>query len=242
MTKYWIFLHHKCASRYLRAQVSAAGQHATKLTEIPALNSMKGPPDAQAMRFAMTRSNYCLDDNAWPESVHILDAQTAHDWRAIHFTRDPRDLLVSAYFSHKFSHPTHVLPGLQAHRDALCATGVEAGLLMEMDFYATKQAIRSLLAWPRDHPKIKTFDAIRLGQQLARNDLAMFEYVLDWIDIPLATDFTPPPTWETISEGRQVDEELNTHHYRHGVQGDWKRYFTPAVDAEFIRHFGKALF
>lgn len=237
--KFWIFLHHKCASQYLRAQVSAAGQHAKKLTEIPALNSFPDPPRMESMQHAMARSNYALDDNAWPESVNLLDAQQEHDWRALHFVRDPRDLLVSAYFSHKHSHTTHSLPGLKAHRAALCAMPLETGLLAEMDFYLTDQTIRSILAWPHDHPKIKTFNAISLGQDLQRNDLSLFEYVCHWIDIPLLPDFNPPPTWETVSDGRQLGTELNTHHYRHGVNGDWHRYFTPEIEAEFTRHFGE---
>jgi len=234
--KYWIFLHHKCASQYLRAQVSSAGQHSKRLTEIPSLNSFKGPPDTEAMAYAMTRSDYCLDDNAWPESVNILDAQPEHDWRAIHFVRDPRDLLVSAYFSHKHSHSLHSLPGLRAHREALCAMPIETGLMADMNYSVTAQAIESILDWP-EHPKVKTFNAISLGQEMARGDLAMFEYVCDWIDIPLEPDWTMPPTWDAVSEGRPKQEELNTHHYRHGVEGDWKRYFTTEVMDEFHRRF-----
>jgi len=237
MTKYWIFLHHKCASQYLRAQVSAAGQHAKRLTEIPALNSFPDPPKPESMIYAMSRSDYCLDDNAWPESVRILDLAHPVDWRAVHFTRDPRDLLVSAYFSHKHSHGLHSVPGLRAHREALCSTGIETGLLMEMDFYLTDQAIRSILTWPKKHPKVTTLDAIALASQMAVGDYALFRYATDWIDIPVGPEFAAP-TWETISDGRQVDEELNTHHYRHGVQGDWRRYFTAAVTQEFARRYG----
>ncbi len=237
--KYWIFLHHKCASQYLRAQVSAAGQHAKRLTEIPAMNSLGAPPKLQQMAWAMEHSDYCLDDNGWPESVNILDLHCGEDWRAVNFARDPRDLLISAYFSHKHSHPTHSLPRLRAHREVLCSMPIETGIMAEMDFYVTENAIKSVLAWPTTHPRVKTFNAISLAREMADANLSMFEYVCDWIGIPLEPDFTLPPSWDKVSEGRAVGQELNTHHYRHGVNGDWKRYFTRAIEDEFFRHFGE---
>jgi len=240
MTKYWMFLHHKCASQYLRAQLSAAGQHAKRLTMIPALNSMGKPPNQEQLTYGMSQSDYCMDDNAWPETINMLDADVVNfrDWRAVHFVRDPRDLLVSAYFSHKHSHPTHSLPRLRAHREVLCSMPIETGMLAEMDFYVTENAIKSILTWPK-HPNCKTFNAISLASDMARGELSMFKSVCAWINIPLEPDFTPPPSWDKVSDGRAAGDELNTHHYRHGVNGDWKRYFTRALEEEFTRHFGE---
>lgn len=235
--KYWIFLHHKCASQYLRAVVSAAGQEAGVLTSISALNSMGTPPDHGSVDVAMAASNYSLDDNAWPELPFIIDG-FADNWRGLHFIRDPRDLLVSAYFSHKHSHSLESLPGLAAHRDVLLSTDLVSGLIHEMGFYLTDQSIMSILKWSK-HPRIKTFDAIGLAREVGRGELAMLEYALDWIDIPVGTEFTAP-LWETVA-GRGKDIEDNTHHYRHGVQGDWCRYFTPAVEDEFWNRYGRLM-
>jgi hypothetical protein len=54
--------------------------------------------------------------------------------RAFHVIRDPRDLVVSGYFSHLNSHPVDGLPHLREHRRALQSVSPQEGLLLEMDF------------------------------------------------------------------------------------------------------------
>jgi hypothetical protein len=51
-----------------------------------------------------------------------------------HVVRDPRDVVVSAYFSHKNSHPTDNWPELEEHREALQSLSKEEGLLKEIEF------------------------------------------------------------------------------------------------------------
>ena len=229
--KFWIFLHHRCASRYLRAAVSAAGQATGRLTSISALNSMEEAADAVALDDAMIASDYSLDDNAWPDHLSVIDGLTDNTWHGVHFVRDPRDLLVSAYWAHLLSHPLN-FPGLRAHREALQQVDLETGLLLEMDFYLTKAAMEHILDWP-EHPSVLTLDAI-----FAAKGMGWFA-ALRQINIPYRADVIPP-SWETIS-GRAEHTEDNTHHYRHGVQGDWRRYFTPAVTEEFDRRYGEAM-
>lgn len=56
--------------------------------------------------------------------------------RGFHVVRDPRDILVSAYFSHLNSHPTDNWPELEPHRENLQSASKEEGLFLEMDFSA----------------------------------------------------------------------------------------------------------
>ena len=53
---------------------------------------------------------------------------------AFHVIRDPRDIIVSAYFSHRNSHRIDGLPHIAAHRAALREVSTEEGLLLEMEF------------------------------------------------------------------------------------------------------------
>ncbi len=54
--------------------------------------------------------------------------------QGFHVVRDPRDVLVSAYFSHLHSHPADDWPELKRHRDELQSLSKEEGLLREMEF------------------------------------------------------------------------------------------------------------
>ena len=64
---------------------------------------------------------------------HVRDLRFDHGF---HVIRDPRDVLVSAYFSHLHSHPTDNWPELEAHRQRLDTLSKEEGLLCEMNFSA----------------------------------------------------------------------------------------------------------
>lgn len=56
------------------------------------------------------------------------------DFRGFHVVRDPRDILVSAYFSHMKSHETDFWPELVAHRAELQALPKSEGLLYSFEF------------------------------------------------------------------------------------------------------------
>ena len=72
--------------------------------------------------------------------------------RGFHVIRDPRDIIVSAYFSHRNSHPTDGLPHLAAHRAALQEASKEEGLLLEMEFSAHE--LRELGDWDYSNESI----------------------------------------------------------------------------------------
>lgn len=52
----------------------------------------------------------------------------------LHIIRDPRAMLLSAYNSHKYSHPVVNWPELVDHRKKLNAVDFETGLMLTMDF------------------------------------------------------------------------------------------------------------
>ena len=72
--------------------------------------------------------------------------------RGFHVIRDPRDIIVSGYFSHRNSHPTDGLPELARHRERLRAVSKEEGLLLEMDF--ARGTLIDLAQWDYDRPEI----------------------------------------------------------------------------------------
>jgi hypothetical protein len=72
--------------------------------------------------------------------------------RAFHVIRDPRDIVVSGYFSHRNSHPTDGLPELAEHRARLRSVSKEEGLVLEMDF--ARRDLLDMLEWDYDRPEV----------------------------------------------------------------------------------------
>lgn len=63
----------------------------------------------------------------------------------LHVIRDPRDILVSSYFSHRNSHPTAQWPELVSHRAELQALSQRDGLLLELD--CRRDQFADMAAW-----------------------------------------------------------------------------------------------
>jgi hypothetical protein len=88
-------------------------------------------------------------------SFNNVDATHLHglpEWRGFHVVRDPRDVLVSGYFSHKHSHPTAGWPELEAHREALQSLSPTEGLLLEMEF--SRPFLGLMERWDYGHSEV----------------------------------------------------------------------------------------
>jgi len=70
----------------------------------------------------------------------------------IHVVRDPRDVLVSAYFSHKKTHGTQGWPELAEHRERLQSLSKSEGLSAEMEFSAP--FFEDMRTWDYDQPNV----------------------------------------------------------------------------------------
>lgn len=79
-----------------------------------------------------------------------------------HVVRDPRDVLVSGYFSHKNSHPTDHWPELEAHRETLQSVSKEEGLLKEIEF--SRPFLTAMRDWDYDQNQILELKMERLTQ------------------------------------------------------------------------------
>jgi hypothetical protein len=78
-------------------------------------------------------------------------AQVAHleNLAGIHVVRDPRDIIVSAYFSHLTTHSDRTWPELVEHRRTLQRCDKETGLFHEIAF--RKQQFEEMRSWSDYH-------------------------------------------------------------------------------------------
>ena len=85
-------------------------------------------------------------------NANMAYLDTLPPFRGFHVVRDPRDVVVSGYFSHLHSHPTDNWPELEAHRAKLKALSKEEGLMLELDF--SRQFLQDMRTWDYQQPHI----------------------------------------------------------------------------------------
>ena len=249
------FGHHKCASSYISDIICCAarevGLHGASVT---------------------TPATFGHDLNRWVQD-HNLDllvyrmsdyeyVKKLREFKGLHVIRDPRDVVVSAYFSHLYSHPIEGIPVIAGLRERLQNLSEEDGLLLEMD--SREQQFKCMAGWDYSLPnmlEIKYEDLVRNPYQ---HFLDMFRFLglLDGekyslrkrtvhfiyrglrsledrserrVSIPvfpqrLTAERLLGIVWENDfskkAGGRMLGQEDVRHHYRKGVPGDWRRYFS----------------
>lgn len=135
------FGHHKCASTWIASIVAtvAADVGLSHMVVVDELTpESRGPLTDYVAAFERDQLRERADaigaDIVACVTADRQQAEALRAYRAFHVIRDPRDIVVSAYFSHRDTHPVHGLPHMQAHREALRAATIEEGLLLEMEF------------------------------------------------------------------------------------------------------------
>jgi hypothetical protein len=125
------FGHHKCATGWIDTILMDVCFHMGLHIDIVHREVDFGAYDRLADRIQDRAVDLLSYTNAKTEHVSDLPLH-----RGFHVVRDPRDVLVSAYFSHLHSHPTDNWPELADHREQLADLSKDEGLFCEMDFSA----------------------------------------------------------------------------------------------------------
>ena len=164
------------------------------------------------------------------------------DLRAFHVVRDPRDVIVSAYYSHLLSHSDAGWPRLRHYRPYLRSLSKHDGLLAEMEFNAIFLA--HMLMW--DYTRSGILE-VRL-EDLAAADEQGFEKIFRFLGLipqyisPEQTrDIVAKNSFTQLSGGRPVGVEDPASHYRRGVSGDWRNHFGPAHTEYFKKLYNPVL-
>jgi hypothetical protein len=228
------FGHHKCGTSWitnfvrdvcLAANLQVVSHHNESLFE--------GDIVALRRRTHFDFWNYVNADVNFLRTVPI---------RAFHVVRDPRDLIVSAYYSHLTTHSDVNWPRLRHYRPYLQSLTKHEGLLAEMEFNAI--SLVQMLMWDYSRPDIleMRFEALIADAPQSFEEIFRFlDLVPRCLSVEQLRSIVATHSFEQLSGGRAQGVEDRTSHYRKGQAGDWRNHFEPAHVEYFKRLYNPLL-
>ncbi len=205
--------------------------------------------------------------NADIENVKKLE----NNFIGFHVVRDPRDIVVSAYYSHLYSHPVgEGWPELIEHRKNLQNSSKDKGLFLEMDFL-DNFVFQNLYNWDYRQPNVKEIKMEDLIKDPSKVLLDVFEFlhIIDNYDhTKIQSDYNPIELKDSYTtnnnnphsishkeilsiiynnrfslkaNGRKSGEEDVKSHYRKGSSGDWIHHFNPEHKKYFKEKYNDLL-
>ena len=147
------------------------------------------------------------------------------DYRAFFVMRDPRDVVVSWYFSALYSHKLMgVIPEM---RIDLRKLNFRQGMFYIIDRIAEFGTFEAQLSWME---KSRRLDNVRIFyyEDLAADSSAFWRELFKFLEIKIIgsefDELVERVAYEKVTGRKQGDEDVKSHH-RKGVAGDWQNYF-----------------
>jgi len=231
-----LLLYHKCASQWMKNVFF-------KLSGIQNEFLFMGNREPENGNRVLRNEEIVTDSNfpgigMW-ENINVEDKKFKSLFPPISNTvtiiRDPRDILISGYYSHKKSHP--VIEGmwkdLPVQRSVLLKLNTEDGLLSTIDFLAYQfNNLKHLYK-----SKISFFlfeDVVDNPHQLVKNILNVWDIKATNINIKKVVDKF---TLENLKSGKVKTPPFNSDHYRSGITGEWKDVLSVKVLNKFHKKY-----
>ena len=243
-----IFLgHHKCGTRYVCNIIDAFCRE-LGISYGAVTNPKWFEYDLRAYVDAKRISFLCY------VNANVGQIAGMRDYRAFHIIRDPRDLAISAYFSHRNSHPLPPRwPELAEHRKQLMALPFDEGFLLDLDFTDRLPTdgyeitvFKAIDEWPRNQECVME---LRF-EDLIANSAAVLTQAFTFVGLDPRNsearriafeNALGANTFQRLSGGRVAGQEDVTHHYRSGAPGDWRKYFKPSHKKWFKERYPNIL-
>ncbi|WP_208948354.1 sulfotransferase domain-containing protein [Segnochrobactrum spirostomi] len=190
-------------------------------------------------------SNTNLDESAdvlcWQNASYNFISRKITD--GFHFIRNPLDIIVSAYHSHKKTHPLDGWPELRRQREILATCDQAEGLFLTLSFLERDDfhpgavgPLHALRHWTFEDARIKT---------LRTEDVVLDpnRYIGQILQDKFPGSVLPPTEHHTFEfmVGRRVGEIDEKSHYRSGKRDQWKEVL-PREIVEYMKAHYREIF
>ena len=157
--------------------------------------------------------------------------------RAFYVMRDPRDTMVSLYFSMKYSHTTEGFPHIAEFRK-LTENMTEAEGMLHVFDTRMKRLAEFQQSWLDSGERVLRYE------DLITENAAQLPGLFDELGIEYERERLFKALERRSFEKtfkRPLGERDEQSHGRQGLPGDWKNYVTPEIEPIIERRFGAVL-
>ncbi len=228
------FGHHKCASRFFRFTVMSPFAQLNRYRVIqydvidkPFHFDTLHNLDLYNIDWPALQENQPVLVNILNSGKSVIEAvykHTGNDFRGIHVMRDPRQVLVSAYYHHLEGHPTEngvwVWDKLIQDRKVLRSSGRENGILYELDNISKDIFENQMFCWKQDD-RILEIKLEEFNQNVEGSIVKIREF-LKLGKLPKIT----------------VDDSTKCSN---NASRNWHEVFTPKIKQVFKERYGQQL-
>jgi len=148
-------------------------------------------------------------------------------YKAFFVMRDPRDIVVSYYFSMRYSHPQG--GKVPERRELLRELSLADGIMKAIDILNKRGHFAALRSWTGAQERDPNVLLLRYEDMIGHDSFSYFKKLFTHCGIQLSDEMIShllrDYSFERLSGGRQPGKEDPLSHFRKGISGDWKNYF-----------------
>jgi hypothetical protein len=156
-------------------------------------------------------------------------------YKAFFVMRDPRDVVVSWYFSTKLSHPSQ--GDIERIRQDLVRLSESDGLHYAIDYLGDYGLFQAQRSWAEAAAQDANVLLVRYEDLIGPNQVVLFEQLMQHCDIRIPPEemaqLLGTYSFEELSGRARGDEDVKAH-YRKGIAGDWRNHFDDGIERRFM--------